>query len=128
MKFAAENMETTGWFDMDGIGFNASEHVDMEEVYESFEELLNDEILNGIPSDRIILGGFSQGGSVAIYTAFQYGKKLAALFGLSAFVPKRGKVIQVNNVYFVLILMYIVFFLFYDNLFSFRKRGSKGRP
>ena len=42
---------------------------------------------NGIPSDRIVIGGFSQGGAVALYTALTLDKKLAGVVGLSTWLP-----------------------------------------
>ena len=53
----------------------------------------------GIPSDRIVVGGFSQGGS----TAFYYGvtnteRKLGGLVALSCWLPLHEKFITNGNV------------------------------
>ncbi|EAU91112.2 acyl-protein thioesterase 1 [Coprinopsis cinerea okayama7 len=45
-----------------------------------------------IPSHRIIVGGFSQGGAVAWMTGLTTKRKLAGLFILSSYVPLRRKV------------------------------------
>lgn len=49
--------------------------------------MINNEIKAGIPSDRIILGGFSQGGALALYSALTYPEKLAGIIGLSCWLP-----------------------------------------
>lgn len=41
------------------------------------------EVKQGIPSNRIIVGGFSQGGGLAIYSALTYDKPLAGVIALS---------------------------------------------
>lgn len=42
----------------------------------------------GIPRDRIMVGGFSQGGAVALYSAFTREKQpLAGILGLSTWIP-----------------------------------------
>ena len=42
---------------------------------------------NGIPSSRIVLAGFSQGGAVALYSALTMDKPLAGIAGLSTWLP-----------------------------------------
>ncbi len=37
-------------------------------------EIVEDEIKKGIKPERIILGGFSMGGSLAMHTAFMFDK------------------------------------------------------
>jgi phospholipase/carboxylesterase len=49
--------------------------------------LLDREIERGIPSDRILLAGFSQGGAVNYHAALTYDKPLAGLVALSTYFP-----------------------------------------
>ena len=49
--------------------------------------LVDDEIRRGVPSDKIILAGFSQGGVIAAHTALRYPQSLAGLVVLSAYLP-----------------------------------------
>ena len=49
--------------------------------------LIDREIERGIPGDRIILAGFSQGGAVNYQAALTYDKPLAALVALSTYFP-----------------------------------------
>jgi predicted esterase len=58
-----------------------------------FHKLVKSEIEeSGIPSNRIVLGGFSQGGAMAIFSAITCTEKLAGMFGLSCYLLLHGKV------------------------------------
>jgi phospholipase/carboxylesterase len=62
----------------DEAGIRASQAV--------IEELIRRENERGIPSDRIVLAGFSQGGAMALFTGTRYPYKLAGLMGLSCYM------------------------------------------
>lgn len=47
---------------------------------------------SGIPSERIVIGGFSMGGSLALYAGLTYDKPLAGILGLSSFLVQKSKV------------------------------------
>lgn len=49
--------------------------------------LIDREIARGIPSDRIVLAGFSQGGAVNFQAGLTYDKPLAAMIALSTYFP-----------------------------------------
>jgi phospholipase/carboxylesterase len=51
------------------------------------EKLIEKEIARGIPADRIILAGFSQGCAMTLQTGLRYPQKLAGLLCLSGYVP-----------------------------------------
>jgi phospholipase/carboxylesterase len=48
---------------------------------------LEREIAGGVPADRIVLAGFSQGGAITLHTGLRYPHKLAGLLALSTYVP-----------------------------------------
>ncbi len=50
-------------------------------------QLIEQQIEQGIPAEKILLIGFSQGGAVAYHTALQYPKRLAGLIALSTYLP-----------------------------------------
>lgn len=50
-------------------------------------KLIEEEEEKGIPSNRIVLGGFSQGGALAVYSALRYEKPLAGVVALSCWLP-----------------------------------------
>jgi phospholipase/carboxylesterase len=49
-------------------------------------DLIQNEIDNGIPVERILLAGFSQGGVLAFHTALYYPRRLAGILALSTFL------------------------------------------
>lgn len=53
----------------------------------SLNKLIEEEISRGIPSDRIVIAGFSQGGAMALYTSLQFTKPLAGVIALSTYLP-----------------------------------------
>jgi phospholipase/carboxylesterase len=50
------------------------------------EALIRRENERGIPSERIVLAGFSQGGALALVTGTRYPHKLAGMMGLSCYM------------------------------------------
>ena len=50
-------------------------------------DMIQGEMDRGMPSERILLAGFSQGGAVALHTGLRYGKKLAGILALSCYLP-----------------------------------------
>ncbi len=53
--------------------------------------LIRRENARGIPSERIVLAGFSQGGAVALFAGTRYPQKLAGLMGLSCYLVLAGR-------------------------------------
>lgn len=51
-------------------------------------DLIQQEIARNIPSTRIVLAGFSQGGAVALYSGLTLGIPLAGIAGLSTYLPQ----------------------------------------
>ena len=56
-----------------------------------FHSLIASEVNEGIPSDRIVLGGFSQGGAVSLMAGITNPTKLGGIFGLSCYLLLQGK-------------------------------------
>lgn len=52
-----------------------------------FHELIKSEAEAGIPASRIVIGGFSQGGAMSIFSGITAKEKLGGIFGLSCFLP-----------------------------------------
>lgn len=57
-----------------------------------FHSLIAAEIEKGIPSDRIVLGGFSQGGAMSLLAGTTCPTKLGGIFGLSCYLLLQGKI------------------------------------
>ena len=58
-------------------------------------QLLEAEEQSGTPTNRIVLGGFSQGGALAIYSALTYPRQLGGLLCLSGYALLHKKLIEV---------------------------------
>jgi phospholipase/carboxylesterase len=56
------------------------------------DALIEREIARGVPANRIVLGGFSQGCAMTLQAGLRYPKKLAGLMCLSGYVPLADKV------------------------------------
>jgi phospholipase/carboxylesterase len=76
------------WFDLARIGVNQPRDVaGMRAARSWVEELIARENGRGVPTARIVLAGFSQGGAVALFTGLQHRDKLAGIMALSTWLP-----------------------------------------
>ncbi|XP_030635913.1 acyl-protein thioesterase 1 isoform X2 [Chanos chanos] len=92
------NMAMPSWFDIIGLSPEAEEdETGIKKAAESIKALIDQEVKNGIPSDRIILGGFSQGGALSLYTALTTHQKLAGVVALSCWLPLRNSLSQCHG-------------------------------
>jgi predicted esterase len=57
----------------------------------------NEEQKHGIKPERICIGGFSQGGAVALHAGLTSGKKLGGIIALSSWIPLHTKVTEVSG-------------------------------
>ena len=87
------------WYDI--LMLTEERVINQEQLFKSVEniqQLLDREIARGISSDNIMLIGFSQGGAVAYHAALSYPDTLAAVVGLSTYLPKADKLeVQAAN-------------------------------
>ncbi|HRP25546.1 MAG TPA: alpha/beta hydrolase [Thauera sp.] len=77
------------WYDIISLAPNARQ-LDEAGLLESrafVRHLIEREAARGIPSERIILAGFSQGGAVAYLSALTHPAPLAGLMALSSYIP-----------------------------------------
>lgn len=56
------------------------------------EALIAQQIVLGIPADKIVLAGFSQGCAMTLQTGLRYPQKLAGLMCLSGYLPLNDKI------------------------------------
>ncbi|XP_055903048.1 lysophospholipase-like protein 1 [Eupeodes corollae] len=77
------------WFDRRSITIDARENrKSLASIYETVHELINEEENLGIPAERIIVGGFSMGGALALHTAYHLNTDLAGVFACSSFLNR----------------------------------------
>lgn len=79
------------WFDiLDGGWPRQEKQVDLDGIAASrdqVETLIAREVEGGVPPERIMLLGFSQGGVIALDTALRRAEPLAAVLALSTYLP-----------------------------------------
>lgn len=76
------------WYDI--LGADLVKREDEAGLRESFTQvhaLLDREVARGMPAQRIVLAGFSQGCAIALGAGLRYGQRLAGLVGLSGYLP-----------------------------------------
>ena len=81
-------MVMRAWYDVRGMP--GSGEIELDEFFESVDHLnslIQREMESGIPSERILLAGFSQGGAIALHTGLTYEKPLAGILALSTYLP-----------------------------------------
>nr|CAG8606927.1 14240_t:CDS:2 [Entrophospora candida] len=85
-------MKMPGWFDVTTLNVDQINGVD-----EDVKKLIKDEIDSGIVSNRIVVGGFSQGTAIALATGITSEYPLAGIVGLCGFLRMEEKTIQMST-------------------------------
>lgn len=86
-------MRMPAWYDI--LEMSLDRKVDVAQLRQSADAviaLIEREIERGVPAERIVLAGFSQGGAVAYEAALSYGKRLAGVMCLSTYLATRESV------------------------------------
>lgn len=74
------------WYDI--VGIDRRSRQDEEGIRGSdavIRGLIEREKTRGVPAERIVLAGFSQGGAMAVFTGTRYPERLAGILGLSCY-------------------------------------------
>ncbi|KYQ92510.1 hypothetical protein DLAC_11654 [Tieghemostelium lacteum] len=80
------------WYDIKSLQEKGTEDKDdVDRAKLRIDTLIQSEVDEGISSDRIIIGGFSQGAALSIYTFYQSKHKLAGCMALSGYLPIASK-------------------------------------
>ena len=81
-------MTMRAWYDLSSADIARGEDdPGVRKSERQVRELLAREIERGIPSSRIVLAGFSQGGAMALHTGLRYEDPLAGILALSCYLP-----------------------------------------
>ena len=73
------------WYDIDPRAPLAGDE-DIRSSAASIEELIDEQVARGIPTKRIVLAGFSQGGVIALQLGLRYREPLAGIMALSTYL------------------------------------------
>jgi phospholipase/carboxylesterase len=80
------------WYDILGMDLvRREDEIGLRKSQQQIEQLIAREVERGIPAERIILAGFSQGCAMTLQTGLRYQKKLACLLCLSGYLPLADK-------------------------------------
>ncbi|XP_005107837.1 acyl-protein thioesterase 1 isoform X2 [Aplysia californica] len=81
-------MVMPSWFDIKGLSpMSPEDEQGVKDSSKELQQLIAKEIADGIPAERIVIGGFSQGGAIALYTAFAADVKIGGVLALSTWLP-----------------------------------------
>ncbi|KAM9316855.1 lysophospholipase-like protein 1 [Gastrophryne carolinensis] len=84
-------MMSNVWFDRHKISINSPEHLEsIDFMCRMLTDLIKEELACGIQKKRILLGGFSMGGAMAMHLAYRYHRDVAGVFALSSFLNENS--------------------------------------
>lgn len=81
-------MVMPAWYDILAPDFNrGQDSAGIRASGQQLQALIQREIDAGIPAEKILLAGFSQGGAVALHTGLRFSQPLAGILALSTYLP-----------------------------------------
>lgn len=87
-------MVMPAWYDIYGIELSSKEDtVGIQNASQAILRLVEQEKCSGMPSERVILAGFSQGGAIALFTALTAPCAFLGVAGLSTYLPLNHKLL-----------------------------------
>lgn len=87
-------MRMPGWYDIKSLSDLASREEDEAGITRSrdyIHGLIDAEVAKGIPANRVVVGGFSQGGALSLLSGVTYKSQLGGIFGLSCYLLLQKK-------------------------------------
>lgn len=80
------------WYDIVSLGdLKKQDEAGIRDSERIVHGYLEDELARGIPAEKIVLAGFSQGGAITLHTGLRYPQRLAGLLALSTYLPLSHK-------------------------------------
>jgi phospholipase/carboxylesterase len=85
-------MVMPAWYDINTLDLHQRHDEDgIRTSAERLTRLIERENERGVPTERVLLAGFSQGGAIALHTALRYPDRLAGVIGLSTYLVLRDE-------------------------------------
>ena len=85
-------MAMRAWYDLKGLDRRAVEDVaGFRDTDAQIRQLIAREGERGIPANRLVMAGFSQGGAASLYTVPRFPEKLAGVMALSCYLPQENR-------------------------------------
>lgn len=76
------------WYDIVGFGpERAEDEAGIRESEGVVKQYIEQQIAQGIPANKIVIAGFSQGGAIAFQSGLRYPQRLAGIMALSTYLP-----------------------------------------
>ena len=82
-----QGMRMRAWYDILQFGGGPEDEAGLRASQQLTEELIR---AQGLPANRIVLAGFSQGGAIVLLTGLRYPERLAGVMALSTYLPLAG--------------------------------------
>jgi phospholipase/carboxylesterase len=79
-----QGMRMRAWYDIFQLGGGPEDDTGIRASQGLLEDLIRQQ---GLPSRRIVLAGFSQGGAIVLQTALRHPERLAGVLALSTYLP-----------------------------------------
>ena len=80
-------MTMRAWYDVTGFEQRDQDEPRIRQSATWIDEVVAHEVGRGVPRDRIVLAGFSQGGAMALFAGLRCSEPLAGLICLSGYLP-----------------------------------------
>ncbi|HEY2336735.1 MAG TPA: alpha/beta fold hydrolase [Burkholderiales bacterium] len=90
-------MRMRAWYDIFQFGDGPEDEAGIRASEGLLKELVAVEKKRGVPSDKIVLAGFSQGGAIVLQTGLRYPERLAGIMALSTYLPLAGSLQEEKN-------------------------------
>jgi phospholipase/carboxylesterase len=84
-------MRMRAWYDILQFGGGPEDEAGIRASEGLLKELISQQRNNGIPAQKILLAGFSQGGAIVLQTGLRYPERLAGIMALSTYLPLQDK-------------------------------------
>jgi len=82
-------MKMPSWYDITSLDDRAGQLcTGIDESRAVIDALIEEEVAAGIPLDRIVVGGFSQGGAMSLFCGLQYPGRLAGVCVMSGYLAR----------------------------------------
>jgi len=88
------------WYDIKSLDQSEAERANADDIARSVQRIsaiIDQQIEAGIPADKIVLAGFSQGGVIALHTALHYPQTVSGVMALSTYFPNADSALAAHN-------------------------------
>ena len=87
-------MRMRAWYDIFQFGGGREDEQGLRASQKLVEEMIR---AQGLPPEKIVLAGFSQGGAIVLQTGLRYAERLAGIMALSCYLPIASTVAAERN-------------------------------